>query len=79
MCALSGSTDEETARDLHVTVAAVKKRWQSVFEIAAEKLPHLCGESSRTGRRGPEKRTSILSYIRQHPEELRSTVPIRTS
>jgi DNA-binding CsgD family transcriptional regulator len=46
ICALSGDSDEEAARALHISVAAVKKRWESLFATAGVRLPHLFRENS---------------------------------
>ena len=51
--------------DLHV----MSDRALIVEDIAADGGP--------AARRGPEKRRRLLEYLRQHPEELRPTLPRR--
>jgi hypothetical protein len=75
MAALPGRTDEELCRDLGTTVPAVKSTWRTIFSRAATRLPDLFEETTRmdahTGERGKERRRRLLTYLRDHPEELR--------
>jgi hypothetical protein len=75
MAALTGRTDEELSRDLDTTVPAVKGTWRSIFNRAATRMPDLFQETTRmdahTGERGKERRRRLLTYLRDHPEELR--------
>jgi len=75
MAALPGRTDEELCRDLDTTLPAVKSTWRSIFNRAATRLPDLFEETTRmdalTGERGKERRRPLLTYLRDHPEELR--------
>ena len=68
--ALEGAEDAATAKSLFVTLAAIKRRWSSIFERVASVDPALCPMEA-TGTRGAQKRQRILAYIRTHPEELR--------
>jgi DNA-binding NarL/FixJ family response regulator len=70
---LTGLTDEELAHALNTGLATVKKRWRSIFERVAARsdlFPDLSGGLDDVGR-GRQKRHYILSYVREHPEELR--------
>jgi hypothetical protein len=51
----------------------VKKLWRLVHQRALDAMPHLFDEAGASdgGTRGPEKRRTLLQYLRQHPEELR--------
>ena len=75
MAALPGRTDEDLCRDLDTTVPAVKSTWRAIFNRAATGLPDLFGATTRmdalTGERGKERRRRLLTYLRDHPEELR--------
>jgi len=73
IAALNGLTDEELAHSLNMPLSAVKKRWRSLFERASAH-PHLFPELSDgifDPGRGWKKRQYILTYVREHPEELR--------
>jgi hypothetical protein len=71
--ALSKALDRELASKLGVTVATVKKRWRSIFETIEDVRPEILRAASREreGARGPQKRHLVLSYVREHPEEIR--------
>lgn len=71
--AVTQLTDEEIGAELGISAHSVKKLWRQVHQRAMDALPHLFDESGAAegGGRGPEKRRSLLQYLRQHPEELR--------
>jgi hypothetical protein len=73
--ALIGATDEELAEALHISRAAVKKRWLSIYRRSAASLPGVVKESAEgndvDSKRGKEKKRRLLMYLREHPEELR--------
>lgn len=77
--ALTGRTDAEIAEVLAVSISAVKKCWQSLYARVHFRSPGLLPDHSCdlacSGTRGAEKRRSLLSYLRTHPEELRPLVP----
>ena len=78
--ALLGGTNEQMARDLHITPTAVKKRWERVYERVSAADPALLsgeGEEKTEGRRGAEKKERLLAYLRRHLEELRPLLPPR--
>lgn len=68
--ALEGMDDASASRDLFVGLAAIKRRWQNIFYRVAALMPDLC-PSDGDGTRGIQKRQRILTYVRNHPEELR--------
>jgi hypothetical protein len=68
--ALSGVDDTEAATLLFVSLPAVKRRWERIFERVAGVEPELCPQDGN-GTRGTQKRQRILNYVRNHPEELR--------
>lgn len=71
--AMQGSRDAELSRELGVSLSFVKKTWCSIYKRAFEKLPELNLDIA-TGsipQRGREKKQLVLSYLREHPEELR--------
>jgi hypothetical protein len=72
--ALGGLTDEELAATLGLKIAAVKKRWASVFQHIAQVKPGLLPkliESGAADKRGRQKRHHLLAHLRDHKEELR--------
>jgi hypothetical protein len=77
--AVTHLTDEQVGEELGVSLHGLKKLWRSVHERALDAMPDLFDDSSsaEAGTRGPEKRRTLLQYLRQRPEELRPyTVPI---
>lgn len=74
--ALGGLTDEELSRKLGLSLAAVKKRWISIFERTTHSHPELFPAVDRESgdqRRSRQKRHHVLAYLREHREELRPT------
>ena len=73
--ALAGSTDQELASKLGISISTVKKNWLSIYKRAATFLPDVVPEDSPadggTSERGKEKKRYLLAYLREHPEELR--------
>jgi hypothetical protein len=68
--ALEGVDDATATQALFVSLPAVKRRWQTIFERVAAIRPDLCPPDG-DGTRGIQKRQRILAYVRNHPEELR--------
>ena len=68
--ALDGMDDMTASKALFVGLPAIKRRWQNVFDRVASVSPDLC-PSDGNGTRGIQKRQRILTYIRNHHEELR--------
>ena len=75
LSALSGRTDEELSSDLGKSLSTVKNTWRSIHNRAASRLPELFPDHSpadlRFSGRGKERRRHLLTYLRDHPEELR--------
>jgi hypothetical protein len=75
LLAMDGGTDEELRDLLKVSLTAVKKRWRSIYDRVAESLPQVFGDRRvgdvSTHERGKERRRRLLTYLRDHPEELR--------
>jgi hypothetical protein len=69
--ALAGCTDEDLSEDLEISISAVKKTWQCIYDRAAGRVPQLAPARLDSAERGPEKKRRILAYVREHPEELR--------
>ncbi|HEX4037081.1 MAG TPA: hypothetical protein VHX37_03405 [Acidobacteriaceae bacterium] len=71
----SGMTDPELAKVLHVSVATVKKMWASIYRRVMEREPGILPDCTwlekGLSERGKEKRRRLLTYLREHPEELR--------
>lgn len=75
---LEGHTDEEIADALCVSVPGVKNWWQAVFRhvaaVDAKQFPDFGDAAGASGsapdKRGKEKRSRLLQYLREHPEEL---------
>lgn len=77
--ALDGLSDAQAAEALCLALPTIRKRWRTIFERASQVLPWLFCPSAPlrpgAGRRGPEKRETLLQYLRSHPEELRPILP----
>ena len=76
LVALNGATDVELAAQMNITLAAVKARWRSAYARIAEVRPDLVAEDADNGDgRGGQKRHRVLTYVRNHMEELRPYDP----
>jgi hypothetical protein len=77
LSALIGVTDEELAEDLTVSLSAVKKAWRSIYDRTTPYLFMSDGpeDGHETQERGRGKKQRLLSYLREHPEELRPHSP----
>jgi DNA-binding CsgD family transcriptional regulator len=75
LSALVGGTDEELSDELGISVSTVKKTWRSVYDRVAKCMPELIpGNSQPDGeasKRGKDKKQRLISYLREHPQELR--------
>jgi hypothetical protein len=73
LAALRGLKDEELSDALGVSLSFVKKTWSSIYERSVAKAPELRLDLSDGSfhQRGKEKKQRVLSYVREHPEELR--------
>jgi hypothetical protein len=69
--ALAGHSDAAIAAQRGLGVDAIKQRWRGLFAAAERRAPGLLPRAVADGRRGPEKRSLLLEYVREHPEELR--------
>lgn len=76
--AVTQLTDDEIGDELGISAHGVKKLWRQVHQRATDAMPHLFDEPADAdfGVRGPEKRRTLLQYLRQHPEELRPYQPV---
>lgn len=77
--ALCGRTDDEIAGTLEISLSAVKKGWQSIYARVGMRMPDLLPDDSCElplgAGRGSEKKRRVLSYLHDHPEELRPVSP----
>lgn len=73
--ALLGVTDEELATELKISLSAVKKTWRSIYTRVSRSstgiLPGTLETRTDSSDRGKGKKHRILTYVREHPEELR--------
>lgn len=72
--AVSGLTDEEIARVLDLSPNTLKATWRRIYTSFDGGAPFALrrqDETSRVPRRGREKRRQVITYVREHPEELR--------
>jgi hypothetical protein len=75
--AVTQLTDEQISDELGISSHGIKKLWRSVHQRAIDALPDLFEDAGAAvgaqegGARGPERRRTLLQYLRQHPEELR--------
>ena len=76
LSALSGQTDMELSDELGTSLSPVKSTWRSIYNRVASRLPELVPDDSQTNPqnsdRGREKRRRLLTYLREHLEELRA-------
>lgn len=76
--AVTQLTDEQIGDELGISGHGIKKQWRGVHQRALDAMPQLFDEAvnqAETGTRGPERRRSLLMYLRNHPEELRPYTP----
>jgi len=69
--ALRGQSDEEIVRRCRISRSTLKKRWDLILSRVESIEPGFFARRPTPGRRGPEKRSSLLIYLKAHPEELR--------
>jgi len=71
----AAATDEELSESLKISLFVVKKVWRSIYDRVAARLPELVPANSisdaESQGRGKQKKQRLLSYLREHPEELR--------
>lgn len=80
--AVFDESDEEIAQHLATTPHTLKKHWRSIYHRVEGALPDLFGTgraAADEGTRGPAKKRALVSYLRQHPEELRPHTADRRS
>lgn len=79
LTALRGGTDGELSDELGISLSAVKKTWGLIYDRAALHLPGFPsnhnGSPNGGSERGKEKKQRLLTYLRDHPEELRPASP----
>lgn len=75
LAARRGTTDEVLANELATSLPTVKKMWLSIYRRATATMPEVMptdlSASAWIAGRGKEKRRGLLTYLREHPEELR--------
>jgi hypothetical protein len=73
--AVQHKTDSEIAAALGVSLSAVKKTWAAIFDRVSDDFPEMDNARATTGRspatRGAQKRHRLLTYLQNHPEELK--------
>jgi DNA-binding CsgD family transcriptional regulator len=74
--AVLDDSDEEIARELGLSIAAVKKIWRRVYERVDATDPDVSVANGNDPgfTRGKEKRRNLIRYLRYHLEELRPTL-----
>jgi DNA-binding NarL/FixJ family response regulator len=83
--AIDGLLDAEIAHEVGISSNGLKKRWQQIFEQIRATDPDFFGNESSVGsddgKRGAERRHSVLAYVRSHREELHpyATAPVGVS
>jgi hypothetical protein len=77
--ALTGETCDTLATSLSISPWTVKKRWHAIYgrvaDVDNELLPPPIADGHHAISRGTERRRHLLSYLRQHLEELRPYEP----
>lgn len=71
--ASEGMTDEDIAHALGTSINTVKRTWKLIYERVEERAPQVIGvrQAGASQGRGAERRRHLMSYIKQHPQELR--------
>jgi hypothetical protein len=71
--AVLDESDEEIAREIGLSIAAVKKIWRRAYERVTDEAPDLLAVDARGpgSTRGKEKRRNLVRYLRYHLHELR--------
>jgi DNA-binding CsgD family transcriptional regulator len=80
--ALDGATDCAIARAASISESAVKKHFRTLYEkvrAAGAFEPLVAGAPAAESTHGVELRRHLLTYLREHPEELRPYSPARRS
>jgi DNA-binding CsgD family transcriptional regulator len=73
--ALLEHSDAAIARDLGISLDAVKQTWRRAFDRVGRVLPYVIpAGNAASDTRGSEKRRHLLHYLRSHLEELRPHV-----
>lgn len=78
--ALTGQTDEDLATDLGLSLSAIKKRWNAIYNRVDEVAPGIFGprRDLMSNTRGGEMRRHLLAYLRANPAEV-NFIPPRSS
>lgn len=73
--ALEGLTDQQITNELGLSLNTLKSTWRSIYDRVATHVPYVMaaagGAADDGGVRGSEKRRSVLSFVENHPQELR--------
>jgi DNA-binding NarL/FixJ family response regulator len=71
--AIEGLADNEIADAACVSLQTIRHRWNCVFKRVKNMAPELLpDEPEADGKRGREKRTAVVRYVSEYPEELRA-------
>lgn len=71
---VDGMNDGEIAAEMGVTASTVKQSWRTIYDRTQRRVPLALPQDDRgsgDGVRGQEKRRHLLTYLRDHPQELR--------
>jgi DNA-binding CsgD family transcriptional regulator len=72
--ALDGMTDEAVANKLGLSLVAIKKRWQKVYEKIEDQNPNFWAEAGDDdGNALKQRRRQVLRMMAEHPEEFWAT------
>lgn len=68
-----GLTDEDIASTMAISINTVKRMWKLIYERVEERAPQVIGarQAGAAHVRGAERRRHLMSYLKQHPQELR--------
>jgi DNA-binding CsgD family transcriptional regulator len=66
-------TDADIAAALGISINTVKRTWKLIYERVEARAPQVIGarQAGATHVRGAERRRHLISYLKQHPQELR--------
>jgi hypothetical protein len=74
--AIQFKTDAEIALALGVSLSAVKKTWAAIFDKVSDVFPEMADDARDAATSGPtirgaQKRHRLLTYLHNHPEEIK--------
>lgn len=79
--AVEGATDKELAVLLDLSPTTIKSLWRQIYRRVTVHVPLVLpqGDVEDENKRGAEKRRRVISFVRDHPEEIRPFAKSRSA